>query len=416
MKIRTTANEIYAITLSILVLLSCYRIAVGGSLWTITLLVSIGMLFVEILGKKYVPSKVALLLCIFFMIGFASTVLNHGISISFIRMYLTPLTYVLWCDMYAKEHMKIFLTSHVIVISILCVVQLYFQIIDPDIFGVSNSNNMMNLFVSDNFMGYYLVPFLVLVFISSCSLKGEISAFPWIMTAICVYSIVISGAGACTLGICFFAAMMIILLMLKKKIKLNIYFVYAIYIAFFLGIVVFSVQNFFADFLMNTIGKNTSLTGRIYIWAEIPSYFMKKPWLGYGIDTDGTADVIFVKSGGYNVSGKSWHAHNYFFEILICGGLLQMIPYICVLWEISRSIIKCKNRMISNIIVLGILSMFIMYISEGFLLQPAQYLIYILAYYSPKFSEASSVACVTKRRKLLRVRFKVRHRLYNTRI
>lgn len=383
-------KNLYPIVLSILVLLSCYKIHVLTMLWRVTLIVSIVLLLLETISLKYKYSKLAWILSVFLLISFISTLWNQKINVTTLGMYLRTFLYIFWCDLYFKKHTQILFESHIIIVGILFCIQLIFQITNPEFFGYTASENLENFLVSDNYMGYYMVPFLTLLFAyGKCkNVKFDIKA--WAFLSVCILSIFIANAGTCILGISLFAILMVFESLINKgRLKINTYIIYSVYFIFLIGIMVFSIQDYFSTFLAITTGKGVSFSGRTYIWDRFPIYFFKHPWIGYGISNDGTASVIKVLTGPSFLLGYYWHVHNYFLEILICGGIFQMIPYILLLYLVAKNSNNCKNNKIGNIIKLGILAMFFMYTTEGLLLEPPQYLIYFLGYYCSLFDETN---------------------------
>lgn len=380
--------------LSVLVLISCYTVNILPSLWKFVLIAAGMLLVCEMFLEEILPSRLVHALFLFFFINFISTTVNGNLTSSLIKMYMIAGVYVLWCDFYCRSYTDIFIYSHLVVVGILIVVQLFFQVYDPDLFGITESGNMFNFLVSDNFTGYYFVPLMILAAVASIRKKSKIDPGTWIFIGMGLASIVLSGSGTCIIGGCAFVLMLIISLFFKKKVRFPIILFFAIYLAFLIGILCFSIQDYAADFLGDVLGKSTTLSGRTYIWELVPSYFSERPFLGYGTGTGGRAEVIWIDGSceAPSLRNKFWNPHNYFLSVLIEGGILQMSAYIIVLIIVTLALRDGRDNMVGNIIKVGILAMFIMYTAEGVILHPAQYLVFILAFYNNKFRRKNYVS------------------------
>ena len=391
--IKYDTDDISRIAISALVLISCYSVAVFSGLWKYTLVLSGMLLLCQLIIERELPSKIAFCLMILFFVNFLSTLLNGNLTIVLIKLYAAAVVYVLWCDLYCRKYTGIFALSHIVIVGMIIVIQLFFQIYDPDAFGLTKANNMVNFLCSDNMTGYYIVPFMVLVAVCGLRMRSRMTVWAWILIAVSLGSILKSESGTCIIGGCSFACLMIVCLLFRKKFRFPMTVLYIVYLAFLAGILFFSIQNYAADFLLNVLGKSVTFSGRTYIWELVPSYIAKKPLLGYGTMTGNRAEVIWIGSDceAKWMRSQYWSAHNYFFSILIEGGIVQMLSYIAVIITATRSLMKGKDNMVGNIIKVGIFAMFIMYTAEGELLIPAQYLIFILAFYNDKFARTQGM-------------------------
>lgn len=365
--------------ISILVLVSCYPVRVYSSIWRLTLWIAIPLLALQYFSLRKKTSKLMNAMLIFFLINVFFTVYNGNFTSEVMYLYCKVLLYLFWCDLYCKRYTDVFLLSHKVIVGLIIIIQLYFQVVNPTRFGVAASGNYQNFLISDNFLGYYILPFMMLITISSLWKKAKIDISTWILLIICVLSTVISQAGACTVGICFYGVMILFSIWYKGRAKSSMTMFYIVYLLFFVGIVFFNVQYYASGFLSNVLGKDASFTGRTELWALAIYAIAQRPILAYGTMEGGRALVLW-RNGAYH------SCHNYFLSILIEGGVLQFLAYINMLRIVAQKLKNNINNIEVNIIATGILAMLVMYISEGELTIPAQYLIFFLAYYSEKFS------------------------------
>ncbi|MEH2068463.1 MAG: O-antigen ligase family protein [Nostoc sp.] len=100
-------------------------------------------------------------------------------------------------------------------------------------------------------------------------------------------------------------------------------FISAVSVAFYAWFVTY------ADQILGSVGKDTTLTGRSEIWPAVLELIAKKPWLGYGYgafwygsDTSGAA---------YVQAAAGWpapSAHNGFLDLWLALGLLGVLVFL----------------------------------------------------------------------------------------
>lgn len=144
------------------------------------------------------------------------------------------------------------------------------------------------------------------------------------------------------------------------KILLDKWIVTLIIIVIDIMITIFNNVELFKPFIVNTLGKDLSFTGRTVIWASAIILIIKKPIIGSGF----LDSVQFINLTG-NYGGTQ--PHNLFLAILVYSGFIGLIIYIYIYVKaIIKSDIKYRNRVngayifrysvIANLII-GITSM-----------------------------------------------------------
>ena len=97
--------------------------------------------------------------------------------------------------------------------------------------------------------------------------------------------------------------------------------------------------------VLSIFGKDTTLTGRTYLWAEGYETFLERPWFGLGYQAfwvQGSAPAEQLWQEFYITSRTGFHFHNTFIELLVQLGLLGAIPFIALLvW----SFVRCLRRL-----------------------------------------------------------------------
>lgn len=92
------------------------------------------------------------------------------------------------------------------------------------------------------------------------------------------------------------------------------------------------------EFILNSLGRDATLTGRTEIWPVVINKIQERPWLGYGYETfwlgkwEGeTADVWREIGGDFQPT----HAHSGFLELYLGLGLIGLIIFAVSFLSIS---------------------------------------------------------------------------------
>lgn len=140
----------------------------------------------------------------------------------------------------------------------------------------------------------------------------------------------------------------------------------------FFGIVVFHWQDYFSDFIVNVLHRNTTFTGRTMIWDRTIEYIKQAPILGYGV-ADFQERLLTM---------GIFHAHNTYLNILFEGGIIALVFY----FRINLSVIKkIKNYIQDKFVIIlsfGTFLYFIMTTIEFYKQSQMFFIILLLLYYS----------------------------------
>lgn len=118
-----------------------------------------------------------------------------------------------------------------------------------------------------------------------------------------------------------------------RKFLFNWKTVLAVILAVFFFIVVLRRQEMFQDVLMRYFGKDTTFTGRIYLWDAALDAFKKHPWFGTGDSSAINADLFTVGQQ------KLAYAHNEILDLLVRSGIIGLMLYmVCVLRSLTMHI------------------------------------------------------------------------------
>ncbi|MBQ7170560.1 MAG: O-antigen ligase family protein [Synergistaceae bacterium] len=107
-----------------------------------------------------------------------------------------------------------------------------------------------------------------------------------------------------------------------------------------LSITVMRIQYLFEDFIVNTLHKSVTFTGRTMLWDAALNTFSKSPIFGIGIKSDEKIGEILY---GFN------HAHNEILDSLFRTGLLGMLGR-CIYWiTLVKGISRIDDRRVRGL-------------------------------------------------------------------
>ncbi|MDO5151722.1 MAG: O-antigen ligase family protein, partial [Oscillospiraceae bacterium] len=94
------------------------------------------------------------------------------------------------------------------------------------------------------------------------------------------------------------------------------------------------------------LGRDSNFTGRIKIWSAAVEVISRSPLIGYGVIN---SDVWIQSTGIFNGT----HAHNYFLNIFVMGGLICFIEHL-VLYYKTRCLMKENIQTYSIGVLIGL--------------------------------------------------------------
>lgn len=100
--------------------------------------------------------------------------------------------------------------------------------------------------------------------------------------------------------------------------------------------VVFLPETFQAQTWLSALGKSDNLSGRTEVWAFGWHLYLLHPFFGYGFDS-----LASVLHGFYKGVG---HMHNGYLDLLVRGGLVGVIIYLCLLVRVIYRLFQAAGR------------------------------------------------------------------------
>lgn len=313
-------------------------------------------------------------------------------------------TFILLNKFYLDRRDKTFLKIIRHYMTIILIINFVLQMFDQDMFGYTKALNYLNFFESDNYLGWYYVPYITLCLILDFVEKGRTRNITYFEIGLCMASIVRAWVGKTMIAL----ALIILYIVFVYRKKISFAFTPKLlgigYIVLDIGIVFFGMQNIFSASLYDFLGKEVTLGGRIYIWAAAIQNISKSPIWGYGITQGGELFINHVY--GY---GDLVPSHNLFLEVAIQSGLIGLILYLLILTVFLYIGAREGRRHLKNIdyryeYLFLIYIIFIMF-SMAILSQP----VYIPFFYLPMilFSSFESLVDMHEKGKNVKTRLRI---------
>jgi len=137
------------------------------------------------------------------------------------------------------------------------------------------------------------------------------------------------------------------------------------------------------DFIFHILGRNTTLTGRTFLWQEVWGMIQKHPWLGYGYDSFWLGREGLSKSIWQIIRWTPDNAHNGYLDLWLQLGLLGVVlfavSFITSLFK-AIALIRRENGWIEMFPLLFLIFMAIHNITESTILFRNQifWILYVL--------------------------------------
>lgn len=269
--------------------------------------------------------------------------------------------------------MKVYLGTMIII-------TLLIQLINKELFGFTQARNIINFIDSDNFLGYYYIPFILIVYLSDLKRSKRYQALDltfWI--SICLISLINAWSATC---LTIFILYIILFLFRKWRIFnfINPLISLITNAAISILVIGFQIQKYFKWLIVDILHKDLTLSSRTYIWGSALANILKKPIFGYGTISGGRLDINSYSIG---LNRYTFFSHNVFLEVLLQGGIVAMVffvfLYIAASWSMTKT--KRTETEYKNLIFISLFSILLMQFSEFAIYIPIANLPLILCFF-----------------------------------
>ena len=321
---------------------------------------------------------------------FISTVINDGDLFAAVYYLVRMLCFIAIMDIARKNgqlRLMLSIMQSMLGIYILCTVA--FQLFNPAFFDIrQQQSNHTNFLISDNFIGYYYISFILLSYLKYEKYPQRIRTKKLIFwSAICFISLILAWSATCM--VMFILFLFLVTIHEFKLLRLLTPFRIALLSgAFSLLVIVFQFQDLFEWLIVGVLHKSMDLSGRVSIWAATISNIAKKPIWGYGTVEGGRMHINHWRS-------QYVFSHNMFLELLIQGGIVAIITnlmmYFMASIKMNHTVRKEGISSETDLINIAMLCMLFMQFSEFNYYAPISQIPLILCFFSQALQNEKTV-------------------------
>ncbi len=308
--------------------------------------------------KQIMPSAVTVLMGAMYMVMTFSTLHHNGDLMSFFVVVSGSLVVVLSLDCVSKNKdaldtlLKIWKTLICIIIGIDIITEILYP----------NGLYQDRLYSLNWFLGYktarmtYIVPLLFIsVYQSYRKQRFQKSIFLFI--ALSIIDVWLAQASGATVSLIVFCVLTIVILNLYRKKMKPLRQIFSKIFDHFFFITVYMIVTFIVVIVNYTplmskvadlIGKDLTFTGRTFIWKACMDQIITSPLIGKGYWISQQYEKITIPYGVYGGT----NAHNAIISILMNGGVIALLLYLCIyLYSMSSMKKHSSNEMVMIAIV-----------------------------------------------------------------
>lgn len=335
------------------------------------------IVFIYFVNDKW--SKIIFYICIFQLILFISTILNKGSYWNFFSRACSIIGLCMITEISMKTNRNQMLKYIYIIMSILVIVNFLTVLAFPNglYFLTDIDTNTPRYFLDmDNRFIFVYLPTTVITFLYSLYNYNTIRFRELVIFAIAIFTLLYKWSVGAMLGMSIYILYFIFIYKKRLSDIFNFYTYSIIITLIFFSIVIFRVQDYFKYFIVDILGKDLSLSGRIYIWDRVQEYIRMKPILGNGIE-----QYKVVRSHILQV-----HAHCHILNVLYQSGFLGLITFIGILNSFGKKLYRFKKYELSKLLSISyFIWMFILIIDSYDGVDGYMYMIFIISYHIDKF-------------------------------
>lgn len=306
----------------------------------------------------------------FFIIILFSTIYNSGESIGCFAEVLRITNLLLLCETELKKNGIYVLLKYLnFYIKIILVVDIFSIFVGYIVGG--QQFQIFSFLGMDNYAIFFIFPMLVIAFYYDYLRLNKLKFNTMIIFGLCLFCKLATNAVSAELALLFFICMIVFSKHVKGYINIiNSRSVLLVIVLFMFGIVFFNVQNYFADFIIDILHKDVTLSTRTYIWKRCIQAIPNSWLIGYGQ----TNVEKFKKIVGLASYEAISHTHNFVLEVIFRGGVIALcsLGYIFVEAWTSNNKKECYSK---NILSFGVCGFLILMITDAYIMIPWIYLV-----------------------------------------
>lgn len=302
--------------------------------WLAIVSVVIGFLYLAY-GRM---SKMMLAIIAFEATLTLSTILNAGDYYGLVVDIVRTIPFCMLIEIGIKQNPKELIKALAAVLGTECLINSITILAFPN--GMYENDSIIGWYHTENyFLAYdnihimYLLPFLTNLWLyRTYRKKSAALTAVWMLLFSATVYVTWSATSVVVITVFLIIFLFSEFRLMKKIIELKKYLV--LIIAAFVGIILLRRQEFFANFIVDFLGKDLTLSGRTDIWDNALYWFEKHPIFGNGIQT---IEVVYRAIGAP-------HAHNYILQILYQSGIMGLVCFAVILFLLFKPLRHAKGK------------------------------------------------------------------------
>lgn len=340
--------------------------------WKIISAITIIIIFYMYVLKTMIIPKSILAILAFEVIILVSTIVNHG-YLQRALIDMTTVTSISMCVYIAlRRNIRSFFSSLNKILLTLMLINLFLMIIFPSGINANlytNINNPLYFMTTDNGTGLFILTVMLVNTLYNTKYSERGSS---IVITLCLITVFISKSST-SIVICLLYVVYYNFFYRRNYNKVfNPILLTLIYILIFIMILTGTTE-IFKPFIEVILKKSVSFTGRDILWKQAIDLIKDKFILGYGRSM---IDYISIWGGRFS-------SHNFILELLLQGGLISLISFLNINWNVVKNLNKVKFSNITNLLTITLFLIYLGLLMEISIHHVYLYIVLMLAYETP---------------------------------
>ena len=342
------------------------------------------------------PTIIFFFMLIFQVWTILRTIMNGGFSFSRLITSLTSIGISLVLDYYIRNgNVKRIISVIEIILMIIIIINLITIMVYPNGMYVNDRMWRQNWLLGyRNLHIQYYLPYIFICAINQYLKEEKLGLKFYMMLSIVIISVYFSKSTTSLISVGLIGILVVLFGSSKVVKKINLTSIYIVSVVLSILIIFMGIQNYFAEFLRDVLGKDVTLSSRTQIWAKGIKYFSQHPILGNGI-------VSVNYSTAYRTYSVN-QMHNMYFDILVVGGIVLLAIYTVIIVLVSKQVRTCSNVILKNVALFVFSGYAILFITEARRDLAMFNMFMLLAYYLPTIVKQYNIdKCKTKKYRLV---------------
>lgn len=312
-------------------------------------------------GYKSIKDKIdikldIIIICLYVALSVSTYKGNHNPAI--IYMILQAVGVTIFMNYEIQKDIELFLHLLLHIVLSFLIINLLLILIMPSGFNGSGNTAFYLLGYRIAFTPFAILAVLISLILDIIDNIPIISIRTVLTIIIAVSNVAIKNVGTGIVSLLILIVGYYTLKYINKKL-VNMWFVFGAYVIGVIAIIIYQIQfrwRFLSYILVDILNKDITFDNRTYIWNSTILNIIKKPILGYGIDSN--AEVIFP----YSV--RSLPAHNQFLCILEDGGMVSFIIFSVLLIYLVYRVQEINDNRVRSLLIFMYLALLIIFVTE----------------------------------------------------